>query len=385
MAKANPPVEDPLNDSRTNAGAASGAILLSDQIHYYIKNLDPPLLHNPEEKPINPEELEKCLDAASYKLRLGDEAHVGGEWKRVSANEPLVIPPHQVAIVKTYEEINLPRFLIARWNLRVKWVYEGLLWTGGPQVDPGWQGNLYCPIYNLAERQIVIPYKERVFTMDFALTTQVPNDTKTCETTHGYTKNGYTKDGNKVSVHKAQRGKSIQSHDVNRLRSAPFEQLRLLANLDGRVNAFSIFTYLVLAVLVAAIGVVAVLGGKPVADSESDSMQAAASGGTSLVLAIIALAFGFAGLMIGSVSLSARHDRVPKGRVRISLLSIAGAIFLGLGSGFIGSWVTSGLPTWPLPLVLLAAVGSISGVIIGIAILWLLWHRASELPVWRWL
>ena len=382
MAKAAPPVNDPLNDSRRNAGAYSGAILLSDQIHYYISELNPPLLHNPDGEQISERELDECLDAASYKLRLGDEAHVGGEWVRISADKPLVIPAHQVAVVKTHEDVNLPRFLIARWNLRVKWVYEGLLWTGGPQVDPGWQGHLYCPIYNLAERQIVIPYKESVFTMDFALTTPLPENT----TTEGYTKSGHTKDGYKVSVHQGQRGKTIQSHDVNRLRSAPFEQLRQLANLDVRVNSFNTFTFLVLAVVIAAIGVVASLGIGPVARSGSDSVQEAANGGgANLVLAIVAMAFGFAGLLIGSISITTRYGSTPRGRVRLSILSIVGATFLGSGSGFIGFWVTSGLPTWPHSLGVVAAVASVSAVALALASLWLVWHRAAELPIWRWL
>ena len=47
VAKADPRVNDPLSDIRSNAGAYSGAVLLSDQIHFYIKELNPPLLHNP--------------------------------------------------------------------------------------------------------------------------------------------------------------------------------------------------------------------------------------------------------------------------------------------------------------------------------------------------
>ena len=371
-----PPIIDPLDDLRANASAFSGAILLSDQIHYYIDKLGPPLLRNPGKKEINQNELDECLDAASYKLRLGDEAHVGGEWVRIAKDAPLVIPAHQVAVVKTHEEVNLPRFLIARWNLRVKWVYEGLLWTGGPQVDPGWQGHLYCPIYNLAERQIVIPHKERVFTMDFALTTTLPE----CTTTEGYTKSGYTKDGYKVSIHKGERGKSIQSHDVNRLRSAPFEQLRQLANLDTRVNSFNTFTFLVLAVVVAAIGVIAALGGNPVARSGSDAAQRLAGDGSgNLVLAIVAVAFGFAGLLIGSISLTMRFGPVPKGRIRLTFLFIAGAILLSFGSGFLGYWVTSGLPDWPYSVDAVVAVVSICAVLFGFSILVLVWHRAAEI------
>ena len=379
MAKAAPRVEDPLNDHRTNAGAYSGAILLSDQIHYYIDELDPPLLHNPKGKQITKKELDECLDAASYKLRLGDEANVGGEWMRVSADKPLVIPAHQVAVIKTHEEVNLPRFLIARWNLRVKWVYEGLLWTGGPQVDPGWQGHLYCPIYNLAERQIVIPHKERVFTMDFVLTTPPPPPEDT--TTEGYTKSGHTKDGYKVSVHRGQRGKTIQSHDVNRLRSAPFEQLRQLANLDARVSSFNTFTFLVLAVVVAAIGVIAALGGSQVAGNGSDAVDAvqetANGGGANLVLSVVAVAFGFAGLLIGSISMTMRFSSVLKGGWRLLSLPISGATLLALGSGYVGHWITSGLPIWPHSLGVVAAAGSICAIVLAFVCLWYMWRHAA--------
>ena len=153
--------EDPLDDLINHPDAYRGAVLLSDQIEYYVGNLNPPLLANPDGSRLDFADTNSCdwacLDTASYKLRLGDEAHKGGNYVRISRDKPLVLKPHQVAVIKTYEKVNIPRFLVARWNLRVKWVYEGLLWVGGPQVDPGWEGHLYCPIYNLAEREVVIP------------------------------------------------------------------------------------------------------------------------------------------------------------------------------------------------------------------------------------
>ena len=241
--------EDPLDALSSHPDAYHGAVLLSDQIEFYINHLDPPLLAHPDGSRLNHGDLreQNCLDTASYKLRLGSEAHVGGNWVAVSENEPLVLPPHQVAIVKTHEIVAIPRFLIARWNLRVQWVYEGMLWVGGPQVDPGWYGQLYCPIYNLAEREIVIPYLERVFTMDFTRTTPVHDG----EATYGY----------KTKPHKAARKKNLQGHDVNRLRSGPYEALARLATLDSRVNSFIPLTFLALAVMIAAIGVLATLNG----------------------------------------------------------------------------------------------------------------------------
>ena len=271
-----PPKDDPLNDRPGHPDPCHGAVLLSDQIEFYIKELVPPLLARDDGSMLEDAELweGECLDTASYKLRLGDEAHVGGVRVQISEKTPLVLQPHQVAIVKTYEVINIPRFLVARWNLRVQWVYEGLLWVGGPQVDPGWQGPLYCPIYNLAEREIVIPYMERVFTMDFTRTTPVHED----KATYGYV----------TKEHKAARKKNLQGHDINRLRSAPFEILRNLESL----TEFRNFSFAMLAVGFAAVGAItaalAVIAIRPVVSTEDSAKLLAPWPLTAVSLAMFA-------------------------------------------------------------------------------------------------
>ena len=250
-------VEDPLDNLEVHSDAYHGAVLLSDQIQYYVGELNPPLLANPDGSPLNFEDSKagdwECLDTASYKLRLGDQAHIGGKYVKVSDSKPLVLHPHQVAVVKTYEKVNIPKFLVARWNLRVKWVYEGLLWVGGPQVDPGWEGQLYCPIYNLAEREVVIPFKERVFTIDFTRTTPFHEQ----DATYGF----------KTKPHKPARRKTLADHDRNRIRSAPFEKLNELESL----NEFKNFAFAMLAVVFAAVGAItaalAVVAIRPVAKS----------------------------------------------------------------------------------------------------------------------
>ena len=178
---------------------------------------------------------ESLLRAARYELRLGDEVHLGGIPKRLDKDNPfLVLEPHQVAVVKTYEFLRIPRFLIARWNLRVAMVYEGLLWVGGPQVDPGWAGQLYCPVYNLAERNIYLKYKQAIFTMDFVRV--YPTQIKQFNP----------------------RKKSIDEHDVHRLQSAPFEELSRLLKLESRFYAAIGIMFAVLAIMVAALSVVVV-------------------------------------------------------------------------------------------------------------------------------
>jgi hypothetical protein len=75
-----------------------------------------------------------------------------------------------MVVVSTYEKLHVPRYLIGRWNLRVSLVYSGLLWAGGPQVDPGFSGFLFCPLYNLSNTEVALKLKEHIFTIDFEKT-----------------------------------------------------------------------------------------------------------------------------------------------------------------------------------------------------------------------
>ena len=195
------------------------------------------------------------LRPASYQLTLGDQAHVGGEHRRVDHSYGIVLEPHQVAVVCTREKLRIPRYLIARWSLRVTNIYEGLLWTGGPQVDPGWEGPLFCPVYNLAERTVVLKYGDPLFTIDFTRTTPITDEIRRLKNTPKYSKIWFT----------PQR-RTLSEHDSHRLHSAPYEALRELRELRYFRNigyvAISI-TMLVLTFIVAALAVVAV---KPTVD-----------------------------------------------------------------------------------------------------------------------
>src|SRR5579862_8857 len=114
---------------------------------------------------------ETLLKAAGYELTIGDEFILGGERKELKKDGEIRIRPFNVVVIKTAETINLPRFLIARWNVRVKWAYEGLLWVGAAQVDPGWVGHLFCPIYNLSDKEVVVRAGDPIALMDFVTTT----------------------------------------------------------------------------------------------------------------------------------------------------------------------------------------------------------------------
>lgn len=150
-------LECPAVDGREHAPVG---VLLSDEIEHYVRTF----------KMIEPFDPQR-LKPAGYELTIGDEYVLGGETKILSTDGQIRIPSFNVVVIKTAETINLPRFLIARWNIRVLWAYEGLLWVGGPQVDPGWVGHLFCPLYNLSAKEVVLRAKDPIALMDFVTTT----------------------------------------------------------------------------------------------------------------------------------------------------------------------------------------------------------------------
>lgn len=144
----------------TEHNLGTSGVLLRDEILYYQRKCDLISEFDPD-----------SLKPAAYQLRVGDQYSVEGEKKELGPGEYVEIPPFQVAIIKTRERVNLPHFIIGRWNIKVSKAYDGLLWVGGPQVDPGYSGYLFCPIYNLSDTPVKLDFKEQLAVIDFTKTT----------------------------------------------------------------------------------------------------------------------------------------------------------------------------------------------------------------------
>ncbi len=142
-------------------------VLLADEIKWYVDK------HNL----IDHDNFDiKNLRPASYDLSVGYEYSIAGDVHKLDEDDfkketKIVIKPFQVAVIGTKEKLNLPRFMIGRWNIKVGKAYDGLLWVGGPQVDPGFQGHLYCPIYNLSDTDVELKCGETIASLDFIKTT----------------------------------------------------------------------------------------------------------------------------------------------------------------------------------------------------------------------
>jgi len=111
------------------------------------------------------------LRPAAYTLRIGPD-YVDGTGKRAQLREreSFYLEPNAIAYVTTLESFNLPYYIVARFNLRVKWVYQGILLGTGPQVEPGYRGVLSCPLFNLTDKAMKITYEQEFATIDFERT-----------------------------------------------------------------------------------------------------------------------------------------------------------------------------------------------------------------------
>ncbi len=138
----------------------STGILLSDRIEFYAKRVN---LIVPFDR--------DSLGPASYTLHAGKEYLLNNVHGDLERDGTVQIPPNGLIYIRFYEEVNIPHYMIARFNLRVKQVYRGLLLGTGPQVDPGFKGHLNCPIHNFTDEPKVIRYRDSLVTIDFEKTT----------------------------------------------------------------------------------------------------------------------------------------------------------------------------------------------------------------------
>ena len=188
---------------------------------------------------------EDFLKPAAYMLRIGPKFAKGDPPQEFENNNGVIrLEPFEVAILSTYEIVNLPYNIIARWNLRVDMVYKGLLWTGALQVDPGWCGPLYCPIYNLSDKPVDLFYKEKFVTMDFVKTTNVKYENITKYTKRGKAVNLRDYEYNLRSAlvsEAADKIKSMES-DLNKFHTRLDSYISIIfAILAILITAFSIF------------------------------------------------------------------------------------------------------------------------------------------------
>jgi len=82
----------------------------------------------------------------------------------------VVLEPNSLTFFTTKEKFKLPRDVIARYNLKSKWVHQGLLLGTGPMVDPELHANILIPLHNFSSRRIEILNDEQIIMVEFTKT-----------------------------------------------------------------------------------------------------------------------------------------------------------------------------------------------------------------------
>ncbi len=125
---------------------------------------------------------QKCLRSATYDMRLGSEVLTWHKGEKVEfklgkqkdknrgISTRLELKPNSLTFVTTIEKFNLPKDIIARFNLKSKWVHEGLLLGTGPIVDPELKANLLIPLHNFSSQSVWLNFEEEIISVEFTKT-----------------------------------------------------------------------------------------------------------------------------------------------------------------------------------------------------------------------
>lgn len=109
-----------------------------------------------------------AVQPASYDLRLGGEVWCQGKRHDLTEQQPFFeIPPYSYAIVKAEESARIPCFMAGRFDLTVSLFFKGVLLSNGPQVDPGYNGALFCTLFNGRDAHAKLKRGKHFATIEF--------------------------------------------------------------------------------------------------------------------------------------------------------------------------------------------------------------------------
>lgn len=111
---------------------------------------------------------DSSIKGASYDLLLGDEYYYDGKIRKLNdSNSFLTIEPYDYAIVSCKESARIPRDVIGKFGLTVKLFCQGIILSNGPQIDPGFNGTLFCLLFNTSNQAVHLKRGMHYATIEF--------------------------------------------------------------------------------------------------------------------------------------------------------------------------------------------------------------------------
>ncbi len=131
-------------------------MLCNSEIKKYIES---------EDINISPYE-DDSLEPASYDLKIG-RALVAGKGIIDPHKEKAIIRTGEWAEIESLEIIGLSQNIAATYGIRSSITRQGIIWFGGPQIDPGYKGKLFVSIFNPTSEPFEICFRDPFFTVMF--------------------------------------------------------------------------------------------------------------------------------------------------------------------------------------------------------------------------
>ena len=111
------------------------------------------------------------INNACYEMALGGEAFITSSDKQTKdvykAGQQVRIPPGQLGLLITEEELRIPRNVLAFISIKASKKISGLVNVSGFHVDPGFRGRLKFSVYNAGSESVVLDVGERLFPIWF--------------------------------------------------------------------------------------------------------------------------------------------------------------------------------------------------------------------------
>lgn len=115
---------------------------------------------------------EERLKPASYGLALmGPCLYWDAKGKErkceIEAGKPFMLERDSIVFVTLEPMFRVPDYMALRFNLKIEYVYRGLLVGTGPLVDPGFEGKLSLPLHNLTTNDYELEGGEILVWLEF--------------------------------------------------------------------------------------------------------------------------------------------------------------------------------------------------------------------------
>ena len=120
---------------------------------------------------------DKYLNNATYSVRIEGEVRyfkkdsdgsiIKVRKKLVKKGDEFRLEPNSIAYVTLEPYFRVPKYIVLRFNLKIKHIYKGLLLGTGPIVDPGFEGRLSIPLHNFTSNEYVFKYHDELIQMEF--------------------------------------------------------------------------------------------------------------------------------------------------------------------------------------------------------------------------